>query len=249
MGGIPVADGKKLRCGKVIRSGRLSKLPEETVKALEELDIDNIIDLRTPREIAENPPTILKGVEYHYLTLIPTAPPEQTAAKHMSTEMYAQSKRVKKDFGTYENFMHAMYSYIAFEEQSKATLKKIFDLIAAEERCILFHCNSGTDRTGIIAMLLLSVLGADRQTIIDDYMLSYRLQRRRRYWQKFGLICSPISLKFKHLLYAQMLPKPQYISQLMDEIEEKYGTISDYMKNGLGMTEEQLLAIKDKYLE
>ena len=36
----------------------------------------------------------------------------------------------------------------------------------------LFHCHAGKDRTGIVAALLLSVLGVDQNTVLDDYQLS-----------------------------------------------------------------------------
>ena len=36
----------------------------------------------------------------------------------------------------------------------------------------LFHCTAGKDRTGMTAALLLSVLGVDEETILDDYELS-----------------------------------------------------------------------------
>lgn len=37
---------------------------------------------------------------------------------------------------------------------------------------IYFHCTYGRDRTGVVGALLLSALGASREAIIDDYMLS-----------------------------------------------------------------------------
>ena len=249
MGGYPTMDGKKIKCGKLVRCGRLSKLPPETVEALEKMDIRNIIDMRTDREIAEHPPTILKGVAYHYIILPATAQPELTTSRHMSTEMYVQSKRVKRDFGTPENYMREMYKFIAFNPECQKKLKAVLDIIINAEGCTVFHCNSGTDRTGIVAMLLESVLGVDRQLIVEDYMASKIFQRRRRYWQKFGLFFSPIRLRFKRLLYAQMLPKPQYIIDLMDEIEAQYGSVTGYVKNALGVTEEQIKILKDKYLE
>lgn len=249
LGGIATESGKKVKRGKIIRSGRLSKLPPKTIEALENLKIDNIVDLRSDREIAEHPPTLLKGASYHYLYLIPTAYPELTTARHMSSEMYAQSKRAKKDFGSYENYMHAMYKFIVTDGDSREKLKTIFDLFIAEENCILYHCNSGTDRTGIVTMLLLSVFGVSKDEIVKDYMLSYKYQKRRRYWQKFGLIVSPISFKFKHLLYAQMLPKPQYISTLMEEIEKEFGSVGNYVTEALGVTAEEIEILKSKYLE
>jgi hypothetical protein len=37
---------------------------------------------------------------------------------------------------------------------------------------VLFHCAAGKDRTGVLAALVLSVLGADKDSIVADYLLS-----------------------------------------------------------------------------
>jgi hypothetical protein len=37
---------------------------------------------------------------------------------------------------------------------------------------VLFHCAAGKDRTGVVAALVLSVLGVSEDDIVDDYMLS-----------------------------------------------------------------------------
>jgi protein-tyrosine phosphatase len=42
----------------------------------------------------------------------------------------------------------------------------------------VFHCTAGKDRTGFAAALLLSALGADRETIEHDYLLTNQLYRR-----------------------------------------------------------------------
>lgn len=249
MGELPAEGGKKIKCGKLIRCGRLSKLPPKTVEALKAMNIGTVIDLRTNREIAEHPPTILEGVTYHYLYFPGTTPPELSKSRHMSSEVYAQSKRIKRDFGTPENFMVEMYKYIAFDPECRKKLRTVFDLLLSEENCLLFHCNSGTDRTGIIAMLIESVLGVDKEIILDDYMASRTFQRRRRYWQRAGLIIAPVPLKFKRLLFWQMLPKPQYMLRLISEIESRYGSVTDYVKQAIGVTDEEIQLLKLKYLE
>lgn len=249
MGGFVVEGGKTMRYGKLIRSGRLSKLPPKTVSALAAMNIGTVIDLRTQREINEHPPTLLEGATYHYLYLPGAAHPEQSKSRHMAREVYAQSKRVKRDFGTPENYMVEMYKHIVFDPECQKKLRTVFDILLSEEKCVIFHCNSGTDRTGIIAMLIETVLGADKQTILDDYMASRIIQRRRRYWQRVGLIIVPVPLHFKRLLFWQMLPKPQYMLRLIGEIEQRYGTVKNYVQEALGVTDSQIELLKSKYLE
>ena len=46
------------------------------------------------------------------------------------------------------------------------------ELAAPALRPAVFHCTAGKDRTGLAAALLLSVLGVDRELILDDYELT-----------------------------------------------------------------------------
>lgn len=249
MGGIPTADGRKIKTGKIIRSGRMCNLPPGTVRALVDMGVDNIIDLRSDREVAAKPPTRLDGVTYRNIPLVATCQPYLSKSKHMSSEMYAQSKRVKRDFGTSDNYMREMYKHLVFDPDSQKKIKEVLDLIIAEENTIIFHCNSGTDRTGIIAMLLESALGVEKDMILQDYMASRRFQLRRRTLQRIALVPAPVHLCLKKLLFAQMLPKPQYMSGLINEIESKYGSVVNYLKEALGVTDDDIKTLKDKYLE
>ena len=249
MGGLPTVDGRKIKKGKLIRSGRLSDLPPETVDALVAMNVDNIIDLRTPKEIEEHTPTLIPTAEYHYLPLVATATREILDGKSMANIIYKLSKRVKEEHGSYAGYMKDMYDILAFDDYSVEILKQVFKLFLAEEKCIVFHCNSGTDRTGFISMLIESALGVGRDVIVEDYVASRVFQRRRRGWQRFGLKLSPISLKFKGVLYAMMFTEAHYITDLMDEMTEKYGSVVGYLKCVLNLTDADLALLKEKYLE
>ncbi|MCH5280137.1 MAG: tyrosine-protein phosphatase [Lachnospiraceae bacterium] len=65
------------------------------------------------------------------------------------------------------------------DEVSKSYIKmvdsqmdKIIDTIMNAKTNVLFFCNAGKDRTGVVAAILLHKMGMDRQYIIDDYMES-----------------------------------------------------------------------------
>lgn len=59
----------------------------------------------------------------------------------------------------------------AMPERAGAALAAAAD---ADEGGVLFHCVSGRDRTGLVAMLLLSLIGAEPEAIVDDYLESVR---------------------------------------------------------------------------
>jgi len=48
-------------------------------------------------------------------------------------------------------------------------------LATAPEGAVLFHCKSGRDRTGLIALLLLSAVDVEPEEIVDDYLETVRL--------------------------------------------------------------------------
>lgn len=249
IGGFPAADGKKIRPRKLIRSGRLYKLPKSTVKALEDMGVDTVVDFRIQREIDDHPACVLPFAEYFYLPLMCTATPGITTGISMAHTMHSESKRIEEEFGTGENYILEMYRHILFAEYSKPLLKKVFDLLAEERSCIIFNCNSGKDRTGLVAMLIEGVLGVDRQLIVEDYLATRRFQIRRRRIQRLGLAIVPGQKRFKELLYAMMDAKPEYIEGVLDDIHSKYGGIPEYVRDYLGVPAEQIEKIRNYYLE
>ena len=51
-------------------------------------------------------------------------------------------------------------------------MDRIIDTIMTAKTNVLFFCNAGKDRTGVVAAILLHKMGMSREYIIDDYMKS-----------------------------------------------------------------------------
>ena len=211
MGGMPTKDGGVIAKGKLLRSGKLYKLPEETVKALREYGVTTIVDLRIFTECDETPDTLWDEAEYYHLPILCTATPGITREKSMC-------------------------------------LKDILRMIIDNEGCILWHCSAGKDRAGIVAMLVESLLGVDDKTIIQDYTMSKQFLRRKFFWNKFGLRIVPLKRRFKKILIAMMEAKPEYLLSPIREIEQKYGSVTEYCKAELGVTDADIAKMKEKYL-
>lgn len=249
LGGFPTESGKKIKHGKLIRSGKLYKLPKDTLQTLEQLGISTIVDMRMDVERQEYPCTPIKGAKHVHLPLVCTATTGITHTKSMARTMFEESKRIKTEFGSADNYMQSVYSLLLFDEESRAKLRKFFDLVIADENCILWHCSAGKDRTGITAMLLEFVLGVDEQTIIEDYTVSEKFQRKKRILQRTGIFIAPMPKRFKQILIALMKANPQYITGAIAEIKERYGTVIEYCKQAIGLTEEEIELLRNKYLE
>ena len=51
-------------------------------------------------------------------------------------------------------------------------MRKIIDFILAAETNVLYFCNAGKDRTGVVSAILLDKKGMSEEYIIHDYMKS-----------------------------------------------------------------------------
>lgn len=57
--------------------------------------------------------------------------------------------------------------------ENKQEILKVFELLSNPENYpVIFHCNIGTDRTGMIAYLLNALLGVSEEDLIRDYLFS-----------------------------------------------------------------------------
>lgn len=249
LGGLPTEDGRKIRYGKLIRSGKLYKIPAETVDALKNYGVKTVIDLRIFTEQEEDPDTLWEGVKYVHLPVLCTATPGITRERTMKHTMVKESKRIKKEFGNADNYMAEMYCSVLLNEEPQALLKQALRLIIDNNDCILWHCSGGKDRAGILAMLVESLLGVSEDVIVADYVASHRFQRARFFWNRAGLVIAPCSLRFKKILYGMMAAKPQYLTVAMNRVKDKYGSIALYCKQVLGVTGEDIEIMKNKYLE
>ena len=62
LGGIPAADGKTVRYGKLYRSGHLGKINEESAEKLrDQKNLATVVDLRAPAELSHRQDVIPEG--------------------------------------------------------------------------------------------------------------------------------------------------------------------------------------------
>lgn len=250
MGGMPTKDGKKIKPKKLIRSGKIHKAPQETLISIrDEFNLKHLIDLRIFTETEDHPDPAIDGVENHHFPLLCTATPGITREKSMRVTMAKEARRIKSEFGNADNYMIAMYKQILFGEEPKKALCDFFNVFINNDGCMLWHCSGGKDRTGIIAMLIAGILDVDEETIIGDYCLSQRFQRKNFFFKRFGLHVTPLASTFKDILFGMMNSKRIYIESAINAIKEKYGSFENYATEYLSLTKDQLAIAKNKYLE
>ena len=178
LGGIPFAGGVVPE-GVYLRSGKLSILTkEECAKLCRKHHIACVIDLRTPVESAEFPDPLPENVEYLQIPLLKDAAvgiTHETGSDPMTIirNLRKNPEKLKEMIPDFK----ALYTDVVTDEYSRSQLDKVVAVLrdrAERNKCTLFHCTAGKDRTGIVSMALLKSYGVSDEEIIRDYMLTNR---------------------------------------------------------------------------
>ncbi len=248
LGGICTMDGKVIKKGRLFRSGKFKNLPKSTKQILESFNLDVVIDLRTPVEVKSGPDTIINGVKYLHLPLPCTATETLYEGKSMRLVYMQEAKRINSEFKNADEYMIEMYRQLITSEYSIATLKQIMACFLKYDR-ILWHCAGGKDRTGLVAILLESLLGVSEDVIIKDYVISTKFRVKKNTLNKVGLFIAPLSKAFKNILVNMMTAKPIYVNFMLDFFKKEYGSVVDYCKKVLLITDKDIETLKSKFLE
>jgi len=117
------------------------------------------------------------------------------------------------------------------------------------DRALLFHCTQGKDRTGVAAMLILSVLDVDEETIIKDYMLTNKYNETliRKEREMLRNIMGK-EMDADRYLSAMDQVNVCYLKNVLSYLKKTYGSVSNYTMVELGQTEKSLAELKDKFL-
>ncbi len=149
-GGYPTADGRFVRRGMLYRSAKLNRLTSAGARAYRELGVTTVIDF------------------CNRLTPWPLFGGDVWSVQFASS-VRGCPMSFSKD-GPREAF------YIRGVQENAAAFRDAFKLLAdADNYPVLYHCAAGTDRTGVMSALVLSLLGVERETIIADFRLSERV--------------------------------------------------------------------------
>lgn len=224
LGGYETHSGRKTRSGVFLRTDGLHALTESGKRFLLDYGVRCIVDLRTAEEIGQAPDPIGEkdGVESFSISLS-----DGVAAKGY--------KEPPKRMGE---------MYVLMLSHSGESIAEIFSIFASHiSGTTLFHCSAGKDRTGVTAMLLLSLVGVDKKTIIADYAVSYENLK-----PSFGALFEKVKKLGIEIPEHVLRSDPSEMEMAMAWLEQNHGTAERYLLN-MGVKPEELAKIKDRLLE
>ena len=240
--GITNTEGKKLKDGLIYRSANLHGLKPKRYGDFKALGITQVIDLRTPAEIAKSPDNIPPGVDYVNLAAFEDKGDQLQQARKLV--LHGEVTRIDA-----ENRMLDFYKTYAVERPE--VIRDIVHRVLEADAPLLYHCTAGKDRTGIITALVLKVLKFDDATIYNDYLNSNSLRK--------DIVYKRLKLAKKaHIIYPKLdvgvLEKlswieSSYLKATFDVIDQQYGSVDNYIHEVLQIDEAQRQHYIDKFTE
>jgi protein-tyrosine phosphatase len=156
LGGYPTTDGSSLRWGRLFRSDALHELTEADVRALGDLGLKTVIDLRMAVEVERTGRGALAAetATYHHLSVIDADGGESRGIPAPIDDELSNR-------------------YLWYLEVGRHALVEALNVIGdGATHPLVFHCAAGKDRTGVLAALILDILGVERDVIVEDYVLT-----------------------------------------------------------------------------
>ncbi|MBB2493883.1 tyrosine-protein phosphatase [Aquipseudomonas ullengensis] len=218
-----------MRAGVFYRSNALTPTASD-LSLLNNLGISHVYDLRTPSEIAGTPDTLPTGAAYQNIDIIGSA----TSGANITSISFTSAAQA---IAMMEQTNRAFVSNSGMRGQ----LAALFNELAAADGAALFHCTAGKDRTGWTAAVLQSIAGVDSATIMDNYLATNDYTAAR---VAATLAALPASYA---TIYAPLLGvQASYLQAGLDEVVAQYGSMDNYLKEGLGLSQETLYVLRGK---
>jgi protein-tyrosine phosphatase len=237
MGGYRAGDGRRVRWGRLFRSGHSAMLSERDAEVVGSLDIRICCDFRRPEELQIEPSRLPASTRIVSVTVNPGSTTSffQEIAEGGATaeDMAAFMQHINREFVQH----HAQPFRRMFEE-----------LLQLDDGGFMINCAAGKDRTGFGAAMILAALGVSNEDIVHDYMLSDRyfpIERElERVLRKYGDEAGG-NLN-KDLIMPMMQVRPEYIRAALQAIEEEYGSAERYLAQMLGVGEAERRLLRER---
>jgi protein tyrosine/serine phosphatase/uncharacterized protein YhjY with autotransporter beta-barrel domain len=221
-----------MRAGVFYRSNAITPSAAD-LATLNSLGIKAVYDLRTPSEIAGTPDTMLNGANYQNIDIIGAttsgsnitnisfnSAADAVAMMEQTNRAFVNDAGMRSQFGT------------------------LFNALASVDAAQLFHCTAGKDRTGWTAAVLQSIAGVDNATIMANYLATNDYTAAR---VAATLKAMPPSMA---AVYGPLLGvQASYLQAGLDEVTAQYGTMDNYLKQGLGLSQETIYVLRGKLVE
>lgn len=229
--GYVTLDGRRMRRGVFYRANALTFNAAD--KALvDTLGIVAVCDLRTPAEIAHTPDVLPLDAAHMNFNIVGMDAPARPQLSH-ADEAVAMMETLGRQFVT--------------DAVPRTGFRSLLMQLAAMPDPQLFHCTSGKDRTGWAAALLQSIAGVPHEIIMQDYLLTetYAATSLRTQVESLRHVYGDAIMR----IYAPVLEvRASYLLASFDQVGISYGTMDNYLTEGLELPTSTIATLRARLL-
>jgi protein-tyrosine phosphatase len=213
LGGHPTLDGRTTRWGSVFRADGIHRLAGDAADAIARLGVRRVVDLRTDAERDEH------GVFDH----------ADVVVRHVPLLEAVWSRDGHRRPAPDAELLLAMYCEML--ERRGPQLATAAAAVAEAAGPVVFHCSAGKDRTGVLAALLLALVGVADDDIAADYAQSHAAVQRmiaelRAERRAAGGDAEPVPDDVMHLLSA----RPDTMQRMLHVLRTDHGGAEVYLR-------------------
>ena len=225
LGGFAAAGGVT-RYGVFLRSEAPCAVTAKGIKTLKEYGLTGSFDLRSSQEIEWRPSALAEQFSYKVHSLSGGA------------ETFDPANLPAGEFSWDKVYIHRVQNH-------QDWVRETVTACAEAEGCVLFHCTTGKDRTGILSCCLLGAVGVSREDIAADYCVSQvYLQEMFEAMRNGSLTIRPGPSHFEEYVFQTPFTA---MTRLWDFLTQTYGSVREYLLH-TGVTEDTLRKLGKKFV-
>lgn len=245
VGGLPTADGRRVRHGVLFRSGHLAHATDEDAAFLSTLGLHTIFDFRNAADLKlEGPDVELPGVRNVNLPLSDPA----DGAEFWKMVRDGDIDQLRRILGDGKAAHRMIASYRTIITQRTAEHSRVLHALAEDSVPVLMHCAAGKDRAGLSVAVTLLALGVEREAILADYLESNAKHRRYKV-RRSGTSAEAYSAEVMELLGPLFDARAEYLAAALETIETAWGGVDTYLEDGLGLTPRTRERLRERLLD
>ena len=229
LGGLPAADGRRVRRGRLLRSGTLYfATAADRRRLLEDYRLRAVVDLRGEDELAEYPDgmELMPAVRYVHADALKGT----VAGISQNAEARAQLEAARVDDDDPARFMEMVYPHILLGESGIAAYRALLRcVLETTDGSVLWHCHFGRDRCGMGSMLIEVLLGVPTEAVEEDYLATNRFNP------------DPADERTD--------ANPRFIRAAVAAATREFGGVMGYVRDALGITDAEVAELRGRYLE
>jgi protein-tyrosine phosphatase len=230
LGGYPTGDGRTTRWHTLYRADGINRVGGADLERLGALGLRTVLDLRTHGELEQRGqfPVEAMPVTYHHLPVI-----------HETWENWD----VDPDIDPI-SFLVDRYQEMLGE--GAPALRGALEVLADPDAFpAVFHCAAGKDRTGMLAAVILGVLGVDDDTIAEDYGLSRAAMDALVDWVRANVPEALDAMTDQPAVFLDAPPRAMH--EVLARVRLDHGSMTGYVES-IGVGEPVVAALRANLL-